>query len=63
MYPLLRKMENEGLLEGKWEATSLGPERRCYLITAKGKEFLNFRKASWRDFTNAIDLVCKANTI
>jgi PadR family transcriptional regulator PadR len=57
MYPLLRKLENEGLLEGKWEATSNGPERRCYLITPRGKEFLNYRKASWRDFAKAIDLV------
>jgi len=63
MYPLLRKLENEGLLVGKWQATSYGPEKRCYLITSKGKEFLNYRKASWRDFANAINLVFKTDTV
>lgn len=62
LYPLLRKLENKGLLEGKWESTSNGPERRCYLITNKGREFLNYRKASWRYFTNAINLVFKTGT-
>ena len=59
LYPLLRKLENDGLLEGKWETTSNGPERRCYVITSKGKEFLNYRKASWQHLANAVNLIFK----
>ncbi|MDD2252104.1 MAG: PadR family transcriptional regulator [Dehalococcoidales bacterium] len=63
LYPLLRKLENEGLLEGKWKAASNGPEKRCYLITPKGKEILDYRKASWRDFAKAINMVFQTDAV
>ncbi len=63
MYPLLRKLVSDGLLEGKWEATSSGPEKRCYMITQKGHEALSHRKALWENFSSAINLVFQAKGI
>ena len=34
------KLESEGMIQGEWESTSSGQERRYYSITAKGKEAL-----------------------
>jgi DNA-binding PadR family transcriptional regulator len=40
-YTLLRRMEQRGLLESKWErAETTGPERRIYKVTKLGKEAL-----------------------
>lgn len=37
IYPLLRRMENEGLIRsGKWDTTT-SPPRRLYYLTAKGR--------------------------
>ena len=37
IYPLLREMKNDGLIEGKWETEGIHP-RFIYHITDKGKE-------------------------
>ncbi len=63
IYPVLRKLESEGLLKGEWKATSSGPERRCYSITQKGREVLCHRRASWENFSNAINLVFKTGEV
>lgn len=60
IYPALRKLENDGLLEGNWQSTSNGPARRCYAITDKGREVLRERKLSWNNFTSIMNLVFKA---
>jgi len=40
IYTLLRRMEERGLLESKWEKVGGGPDRRIYTLTAKGVEAL-----------------------
>jgi DNA-binding PadR family transcriptional regulator len=36
VYPLLRRLEQEGLIEGDWERTR-GAPKRVYQLTAKGR--------------------------
>ncbi len=59
VYPALRKLENEGLLEGEWKALPGGQERRYYRITETGREALKEKVAVWRSFSAAIDLILK----
>ncbi|MDH7478029.1 MAG: PadR family transcriptional regulator [Candidatus Bathyarchaeota archaeon] len=40
IYTLLRRMEERGLLESKWEKVEGGPDRRVYSLTSKGVEAL-----------------------
>lgn len=40
IYTLLRRMEEKGLLESKWEKVESGPERRIYTLTDRGVEAL-----------------------
>jgi len=40
IYTLLRRMEERGLLESRWEKVEGGPERRVYKLTSKGVEAL-----------------------
>ncbi|MGB9714585.1 MAG: PadR family transcriptional regulator [Candidatus Bathyarchaeales archaeon] len=46
IYTLLRRMEEKGLLESKWEKVEGGPDRRIYNLTAKGVEALKMGLAS-----------------
>jgi DNA-binding PadR family transcriptional regulator len=40
IYTLLRRMEERGLLESKWEKVEGNPDRRVYRLTSKGVEAL-----------------------
>lgn len=40
VYTLLRRMEERGLLESKWEKVEGGPDKRVYTVTSKGVEVL-----------------------
>ena len=59
LYPALRKLENDGLLQGEWQETPNGQERRYYRITEKGKEVLRAKLATWQQFSTAINLIFK----
>jgi DNA-binding PadR family transcriptional regulator len=38
LYQLLRRMERKGLMESKWEPSTLGPPRAYYHLTAAGRD-------------------------
>ena len=59
VYPALRKLENEGLIQGQWQGMPNGQERRYYRITEKGRESLRNKIAMWENFTTAMDLILK----
>ena len=45
MYRTLRRMENNGVVESKWETSKGGPARRRYFITEAGEIYLRL----WAD--------------
>ncbi len=58
IYPALRKLENEGLIEGEWQRLPSGTrERRFYRITARGQAVLTARRATWQGFIAAMNLI------
>jgi DNA-binding PadR family transcriptional regulator len=57
VYPALRKLENEGLIQGSWKRLPSGQERRYYRITSKGRASLQKKIAMWQNFNTAMGLV------
>lgn len=53
LYPLLHKLEQDKLIEGKWE-TLAGQERRVYTLTKKGKKALADMTREWVSFTSLV---------
>ena len=45
IYPLLSRLQKQDLVEGYYEGSSEGPQRKYYRIRKEGKE----RLARWRD--------------
>jgi DNA-binding PadR family transcriptional regulator len=61
LYPALHRLEQAGLLEGRWEPAATGPLRRYYHVTAKGEETLKALHEEWRQFSSAVNLVVSHN--
>jgi PadR family transcriptional regulator len=59
-YPLLYRLEQRGLIAGRWVEKAGQRRRRYYKLTASGKKMLNARRSTWRDFVNAIQRITEA---
>jgi DNA-binding PadR family transcriptional regulator len=46
LYPLLRRLEKQGLLESEWEVGESHP-RKYYRISAMGREVVTALRAEW----------------
>ena len=49
LYPVLHKMEDEGVIESFWSETDSGRRRKYYRISALGKSQLEVEKSQWID--------------
>ncbi len=57
LYPALRALENDELVEGDWEIQASGPARKIYTLTPKGKRDLGQRAQSWQKLNAAMNRV------
>ena len=53
LYPLLRRLETQGLLASEWKIED-GPPRRYYVLNADGVALLGQLIASWRGMNDAM---------
>ena len=52
-YPLLRRLEARGILEGKWSDAS-GKRRRLYYVTREGRIISRQMVKAWRSLNNQL---------
>ncbi len=57
LYPALHRLEQAGLISGKWQTLPSGRQRRYYTITEKGLRSLEVKRSEWHDFLNAANLI------
>jgi DNA-binding PadR family transcriptional regulator len=62
LYPLLRRLETQGLLESKWRLEDSRP-RRYYIISQTGKDLLPRLREEWSKFVQLIDPLLSEETI
>lgn len=56
LYPLLRRLESQGLLESSWDTTTSRP-RKYYRISELGESVAEALLAEWRHLTQVIDRI------
>lgn len=56
LYPVLHRLEADGLLSSVWSAAS-GRRRRVYRLTRRGRGALERRCEEWAGFALAVDAV------
>ncbi len=54
LYPLLRRLEKQGLLESEWSVEGPRP-RRYYVLSGVGREMLRTLEQEWRALSNVLD--------
>ncbi len=57
LYPVLRSLESEGLLESQVEPSISGPPRRYYTITGSGRDTLSKWREIWTQTRDLVDAV------
>ena len=57
LYPILHRLENQGLLAARWQTMPNGTERRYYSLTRKGQGALSEKLSEWRTFVHAVGRV------
>ena len=55
LYPLLRRLETQGLLESRWEVVDDQRPRRYYLLNAAGKAALAQLTAEWKNLVDTLE--------
>jgi len=58
LYPLLRRLETQGVLKSEWKIED-GPPRRYYLLNAEGRKLLRKLTESWQGMNDAMDRLLK----
>ena len=61
LYPLLNRLEGEGLLSSTWHVGEGGPGRKFYELTAAGRQRFASRSLLWDQFVQVTDRCVSPN--
>lgn len=62
LYPVLRSLENSGLLESRVEPSVSGPPRRYYSITQSGREAVDRWSRLWEQAKAYVDSILEGDS-
>ena len=54
LYPLLRRLESQGLLSSEWDTTESRP-RKYYVLSQEGKQILKQPKEEWKEIVREMN--------
>jgi len=57
LYPLLRRLESQGLLASDWDTSESRP-RKYYSISEKGGMIYSELLVEWKKMQSSIDIIC-----
>ena len=57
IYPLMRRMQSDGLVETYLVESPSGPSRKYYRLTAAGRSSFEAQKDAWRNFAGAVTTI------
>ncbi|WNO74285.1 PadR family transcriptional regulator [Streptomyces sp. AM8-1-1] len=55
LYPVLGRLETDGVVEARWEPGEGGPGRKVYRLTDAGRDRLREETTSWKQFSDAME--------
>ncbi|MCB1095212.1 MAG: helix-turn-helix transcriptional regulator [Verrucomicrobiales bacterium] len=55
LYPLLHRLEQDGLIRSSWKKSDTGRERKYYKISKAGLKEIEAQKESWRAVNGALE--------
>ncbi|MFZ0014548.1 MAG: PadR family transcriptional regulator [Acidimicrobiia bacterium] len=55
IYPLLSRLQKQGMIEGYLVQSSEGPARKYYRMSDRGRVTLELWRQEWREFSSSVD--------
>ena len=55
IYPLMRRMQNDGLVDTRLMESNSGPPRKYYRLTSAGRAAFTAQKREWRAFMDSVN--------
>ncbi|MFN3538340.1 MAG: PadR family transcriptional regulator [Brevundimonas sp.] len=62
VYPLMRRMQSDGLVETYMVESAFGPSRKYYRLTDAGRASLASQKTEWAAFVRAVNGILERET-
>jgi PadR family transcriptional regulator, regulatory protein PadR len=59
LYPVLHRLERDGLIESEWKEADTGRQRKYYCISASGREVLKAERQQWLTVHNTLGKLWK----
>ena len=63
LYPTLYRLEDNGLVEGRWVEKAGQRRRRYYRLTASGRKTLRVQRGLWAEFVTGLESVTRFRPI
>lgn len=60
LYPVLHRLERQGLIEARWEQADTGRKRKYYRVTSQGRVQLAEERRQWQAVTEAMQGIWQA---
>ena len=57
LYPTLLRLENRGLIKGRWVERAGERERCFYRLTQDGRRVLAEQRATWKQYVDAVNAI------
>jgi PadR family transcriptional regulator PadR len=54
IYPLLSRLQREGLVSAQWRESPAGPPRKYYSLTPEGRQVLETKALAWEQFSRSV---------
>ena len=59
VYPLLQRLEKQGLLQSEWRSSGIGPQRKYYALTQEGHQAVTVFVQNWEKMQTAVTAVLR----
>ena len=60
LYPVLVRLEDRGLISGKWMEKAGERRRRFYRLTPAGRSVLGRQRSAWEEFSAAVNQILRS---
>lgn len=57
IYPLLSRLQREGLVEAQWRESPAGPPRKYYHLTPAGRQAFESQASTWQNITRSVNVI------
>ncbi len=63
LYPVLHRLEREGLVVSEWKQSETGRERKYYRLSSNGRRSLQTERAQWLSVHNTLCRIWNIKTV